>query len=143
MLHLHRIGEIPLDEGTLGVLALPGGERLFTLELPWRDNEPRISCVPAGEYRLEPHSSGRHKNTWALVGDTVSHCAEVGKRRCGILFDQANWAHELQGCIAVGVSVGELLGKVALVNSAVAMTKLRRAIRATDDLRILITGGSG
>lgn len=37
------------DQGTAGVLVF-GSSSLFTMELPWRDNLPRMSSIPVGMY---------------------------------------------------------------------------------------------
>ena len=90
------------DHATLGVLEA-GDHRAFTIERPWADNEPRISCIPPGLYELERHTSERFPDTWALSGGTVSHYPAPGRTRCAILFHAANWASELLGCIAPGM----------------------------------------
>lgn len=39
------------DMGTRGTLYIPRvGFTCKMLELPWRDNRPNLSCIPAGEY---------------------------------------------------------------------------------------------
>lgn len=40
------------DQGTPGTLMRSDGSRVaYTLELPWRENRRRVSCIPAGKYR--------------------------------------------------------------------------------------------
>jgi hypothetical protein len=138
MIEAVRIGEADGDEGLFGVLDLGEHGRVFTIERPWADNEPCVSCIPEGEYRLEPHSSPNHQATWALVGGTVSHYPADGYRRTAILFDQANWASELQGCIALGTHLGFLSGRLAVMDSAGAMHRLRRKMKIEPDHRLVI-----
>jgi hypothetical protein len=63
-----------------------------TIELPWKDNQPKISCVPEGTYQLAKRYSA--KFGWHLQLMDVP-------RRSLILIHPANDARrELLGCIA-------------------------------------------
>ena len=55
-------------ECVLGVLELDDKEICKTLELPWRDNQKGISCIPAGEYKLSPYPSSRFGEVY-IVND--------------------------------------------------------------------------
>ena len=95
-----------MDRQTLGRLYVLGenGQVLFqcvTLELPWRDNERNISCIPPGRYRVRPRTSkkyGRHLHLLDVPG------------RDWILIHEANFYHQLRGCIAVGEEIREING---------------------------------
>jgi hypothetical protein len=90
------------SEGTNGILLLNGAIICSTIELPWKNNEPRISCIPEGRYWLLKRYSPRHK--WHL------ELKDVPGRQL-ILIHPANDArNELQGCIAP-VSVITGMGK--------------------------------
>lgn len=86
------------DEGTFGVMAF-GSEQCRSLELPWRNNRRRVSCIPPGRYRCAPISHRR-------LGRVVSVLDVPG--RSGILMHSANlagdeelgWQSQLEGCIA-------------------------------------------
>jgi hypothetical protein len=79
-------------EGTNGILLFDGAAICSTIELPWKNNEPRISCIPEGKYGLVKRYSPRHKCHFELK--------DVPGRQL-ILIHPANDAiHELQGCIA-------------------------------------------
>jgi hypothetical protein len=85
-----------------------------TLERPWikhdqyRAGTPFKSCIPAGEYGLEPFRSTKFGQTYALenaelgVFSHLDQCEREGDRY-GILIHVANWVNELQGCIAPGL----------------------------------------
>jgi len=80
------------SEGTNGVLLFNGAVTCSTIELPWKNNQPRISCIPEGSYRLVKRYSPHHK--WHL------ELKDVPGRQL-ILIHPANDAiSELQGCIA-------------------------------------------
>lgn len=105
-LELVRYGSIP-TKGTFGEFSM-SGLRFFTVEREWLDNKPGISCVPAGEYKLVPHSSRKYPETWALVNHDlgVYHWHDSKAIRYGILLHKANYASELEGCIAIGKYLG-------------------------------------
>ena len=46
---------------TKSEFALPNGDELMFLELPWRDNEIGKSCIPEGQYIIDRDHTGRHK----------------------------------------------------------------------------------
>ena len=94
-------GDMPY--GTRGVLS---GENfsVHTLELPWSNNEPNVSCIPAGVYVLLWHARG-----YLIVGGScVASEGDLGPyaKRFGCLFHIANYPWEIQGCIAPGTATG-------------------------------------
>jgi len=95
-----------MDQQTLGRLYVLGqnGQVLFqcvTLELPWKDNQRNISCIPPGRYRIVRRRSakyGLHLHILNVPG------------RDWILIHEANYFHQLRGCIAVGREIREING---------------------------------
>lgn len=78
--------------GTNGKLECKGKSICNTIELPWRENETRVSCIPEGKYFIKNRYS--QKFQWHLEVLDV-------KNRSLILFHPANNAlQELNGCIA-------------------------------------------
>jgi len=45
-----KIERTYLPGGTNGTLSYRGEEICQTIELPWDDNQPEISCIPEGKY---------------------------------------------------------------------------------------------
>ncbi|RTZ01411.1 hypothetical protein EKL98_15115 [Flavobacterium bomense] len=79
-------------EGTQGVLEWNGTLVCYTIELPWLENQRRISCIPEGKYVLQKRFSPKFK--WHI------HLQNVPGRDF-ILIHPANDAKkELLGCIA-------------------------------------------
>lgn len=103
---LTRIEQTP--EYTLGQLDVPGLPMLSTIEQPWKNNLKGHSCVPVGTYRLIPHNSPHHPHTWALDNPALNVHAEPSDKwpdaRTDCLIHPANWAWQLLGCIAPGLS---------------------------------------
>ena len=78
--------------GTNGILNINGEFICFTIELPWHNNLPQISCIPEGEYKTVARFSKKH-GSHLLIKDVPG--------RALILFHPANNAiKELRGCIA-------------------------------------------
>lgn len=106
-----------LVSGTNDILSFNGRKICKAIELPWRDNQRRISCIPEGTYRLKKRFSPKFK--WHLEVMNV-------KNRDLILFHPANNAlKELNGCIA---PVMELSGEGKGLRSRVAFERLKEVI---------------
>lgn len=103
--------------GTFGTLSL-GEVTVYTVERPWLDNQPFISCISAGKYSCRPRRFFRGGYDAYEVTDVPG--------RTHILFHKANWPHELAGCIAPNAMLGP--GNMACpmrgINSAAAFEKL-------------------
>jgi hypothetical protein len=80
------------DEGTNGEILYQDCLMVYSIELPWKNNQARVSCIPEGRYELVKRWSpkfGRHLQVMNVSG------------REYILIHPANEAlHELKGCIA-------------------------------------------
>jgi hypothetical protein len=79
-------------EGTNGKILYEGRLMIYSIELPWKNNHTRVSCIPEGRYELVKRWSlkfGRHLQILNVPG------------REYILIHPANEAlRELKGCIA-------------------------------------------
>ena len=109
------VGEIVLQrwayhpDATLGIIKFSDIE-FWSVERPWLDNKPNISCIPVGEYELKWRESPKFGPTWQL---------EDVPGRTPILIHAANFAYQLQGCIALGT---DLMGDtIAVANSRKAV----------------------
>ena len=104
-------------EGTNGVLNFEGKEICKTIELPWRNNKARVSCIPEGKYKIRKRFSAKFK--WHLELINV-------KNRKYILFHPANNAlKELNGCIA---PVTQITGEGRGNESRKAFEKLKNLV---------------
>lgn len=118
-------------EGKLFVLD-EGDQVLFTcetLELPWRNNQRRISCIPPGTYVIRPRVSQKY--------GLHLHILNVPDRDW-ILIHEANFVHQLQGCIAVGQSKKDLNGDGLKDVTASRLTKARLMEYITDQTTLTI-----
>jgi hypothetical protein len=78
----------------LGSLTLPDGLEIFVLERPWLGNKPFVSCVPSGQYIVEPDTTGRFR--YYELKDVVD--------RDEIEIHPANKVEQLEGCLAACMS---------------------------------------
>lgn len=90
------------DTCTRGLITLEDGTQIYSLELPWRDNQKNISCVPPGIYKLIPYTSPKHDSTWYLENAELG-VGGAGFEREFCEIHSANWASQLEGCIALGL----------------------------------------
>ena len=127
------------EQGTFGRFYVGGWETvLWSLELPWRENQRRISCIPEGHYFCAPWNSARWPNTYVVL--------DV-EGRSGILTHAGNLAgdtsqgfktHSL-GCILPGKQRGVLQGQRAVLMSGAAMNVIRR-IMGRKSFELVIRG---
>jgi len=103
--------------GTNGQLLLNGDRLCSTIELPWKNNQPKISCIPEGGYELRKRWSQRYGEHFILMNVP---------ERSYILMHPANDAlKELKSCIA---PVSFLTGEGKGLQSKTAIKKLSELI---------------
>ena len=104
-------------DGTNGILECEDKIICLTIELPWINNEKRVSCIPEGKYFIKKRYSKKFQ--WHLEILDV-------KNRSLILFHPANNAlQELNGCIA---PVTKLSGPGLGLMSRKAFSKLKNLV---------------
>ena len=107
------------DKSIIGELFLNGERMCDTLELPYRDNQRSVSCIPAGQYKVRlryPRESATRDYLHLLVQDV--------KDRSYILFHRGNSAKDTRGCILVGQGSQQDI----VHNSTLAMDLLMKEI---------------
>lgn len=115
--------------GTFGHLVV-AGETLYTVERPWAGNRPFVSCIPAGDYRCTPRRYHRGGYDAIGIGDVPG--------RSLILFHKANRPTDVSGCIGVGLQLGCLDGRWAVLRSREAFELLMASLGAAEwTVRIL------
>lgn len=87
------------NDCTIGRLTLPDGFQCFTLELPWKENERGVSCIPKGKYKAFKRNSP--KNGLVVEFENVP-------QRSNIQIHAGNYTSQIEGCILVGASVAFL-----------------------------------
>jgi hypothetical protein len=90
---LHRIlednygihGQIKSEDGTI---------LCYTIERPWLDNAPMVSCIPEGVYDCIPHDSPAHPDTYEITNVP---------KRSAILLHTGNTESDSAGCVILGL----------------------------------------
>jgi len=119
-----------IPDGVFGELLVLGDEldaeppaplQLQTIEDDWRDNAPKISCIPAGIYTLQRTIYHKHGyETFEVVGVPD---------RSRILIHPANTEEDLEGCIGVGLRRGKI--RVAKDEDTGEVNVLKHAVVAS------------
>ena len=91
------------DRGTFGVALESGEPFCVTCELPWKENQANVSCIPPGSYGAVRVQSPRFGNTFEVKNV---------EGRTHILFHKGNSIKDSRGCILLGESFnpGETVG---------------------------------
>ena len=127
------------EDGVYGTLRFPDGTSLNTLELPWRDNLPRMSCIPPGTYPCSMRKSA-----------TFGEAYEVGKvpGRSAVLIHAGNSAGsadkgmkaDSQGCILLGMDRGRK-GNQKVITASKAAMKLFQEKMGGNPFTLVVRGG--
>lgn len=118
---------------TAGVLlGLP--KLIYTIERPWVGNQPKVSCIPEGTYRVAWREANWSRFPRAFQILNVPD-------RSGILIHSANLARQLHGCIAPGLSRGFIAGESAILSSVAAVNFLESHLPKNSQF-LLVIGAS-
>lgn len=106
------------EQGTFGELYAPDGTKLcVTVEPPPTGDHP---CIPSGMYNCIPHNGDHWKNVWEIT-DVPG--------RSAILIHAGNFGDkDTQGCVVVGTTIGAIGDHEAVLQSLVALNKLRSVL---------------
>lgn len=96
------------EQGTFGVLRDGAIPFAVTLEEPWRDNQPNISCIPTGRYVCQRVDSPKFGNTFEVTNVPG---------RSHVLLHKGNTLDDTQGCILVAEEFADNAGKPVIVSS--------------------------
>lgn len=120
----------------LGELSEEGAFLFYTLELPWRDNQKDISCIPLGEYTCK-----RVNRRYLSGGGFVDHTFEVldVPDRSGILFHVGNTYSDTHGCILLGSEHRMRDGELFLAKSKQAFFAFMDYMEGEENFRLNIT----
>jgi hypothetical protein len=95
-----------LDNCTIGKIYYQDSLVVYTVEKPWKSNEPFKSCIPPGLYKIVRHHSEKYPNTFALVNHNLGIGHNKGDSlRYSCLLHIANFEHEVEGCIGPGLDL--------------------------------------
>ena len=136
---LYLVRLIHSEQGTFGKLFDMDFE-CYTGELPYRNNQRNISCIPPGTYTCQRYYSKKFKFCF--------HVLDV-PNRSWILIHSGNWCGDrtkgykshTYGCILVGMHYGILDNQQAVLQSRLALNKLLDYIGDENVFKLHIIGG--
>lgn len=115
MVKLYRIWKY--ENETIGVLRVNDKFFCYTLELPWRENQRQISCIPTGRYDCIWQRSPKFGWTYQITNVP---------NRTRILIHSGNLSKHTYGCVLLGKSKGLLAGQNAVLSSKPTVSKFAR-----------------
>ena len=126
------------DKQTLGVCYIKDNNKgvvVFkseAIERGWKDNQRMISCIPDGTYSVVLEYSDRFKTMlWEIKGvPNRSECK----------FHAANYARQLNGCIALGNNRKDIDGDGYhdVTSSRTTMAKFHKAMGPDHHARLIV-----
>lgn len=110
------------EQGTKGNISINGAYFCKCLELPWKDNNNNVSCIPADKYDV--FFRWNHYKLKDVEG------------RTGILIHSGNYAGDSskgyltnsQGCLMFGEKFGTLSNQLAVLNSSHTLSKFLKKL---------------
>lgn len=105
------------DQGTKGVLVIPGFSfSCCVIELPWRNNIQKYSCIPLGDYLCRIRRSPRFgKVYWVMEVEGRSWVLTHWGNLAGDVLK--GWKTHSEGCLILGKYFGKLKGQDAVLYS--------------------------
>lgn len=122
------------EKQTLGILTLFEDDkevfRCHTLELPWKDNQTSISCIPEGEYKVVPRESKKFKKHFHVTGVP---------NRSYILIHPGNYYTQIRGCLLPGDGLSDINsdGEQDVLNSTKTLKTMLNLAPEGFDLQII------
>ena len=125
------------DKQTLGVCYVRDEQGCIVfksecIERGWKDNQRRVSCIPAGEYPVRLEHSNRFGKELYEIYDVP------GRSECK--FHAANYARQLNGCIALGKDRRDIDGDgyKDVTSSRVTMAEFHTALRGDRSATLIV-----
>lgn len=114
------------DAGTFGTFRISLVDTFWechSLELPWKDNRTKLSCIPKGTYQCALVESPKFGTVYGV---------QNVEGRSHILIHAGNYGgdiekglrSDIEGCVLLGLGLGTLSGQPALTSSKAAIIKL-------------------
>jgi len=133
---------------TLGALIV-GDTEFHTIEKPWIKHsapggKPFESCIPDGDYRLEPFERTNGDTVYCMVSEELNVWFDEDDRpnlsgRYACLIHSGNWAKDVVGCVALGLGkTVDDAGNPMVTSSKTAMTRFHELLPMDDSHTLTI-----
>lgn len=139
-IQLTLVREQSENYGTFGLIVMPSGKLIYTLELPWKSNKVCESCIPSKTYPCRIVKSARFDHVYGVCNVP---------NRSAVLIHASNYGgdvskgykSDIQGCILLGKSKGKLSGQPVVLNSKVALKMFMDEMQ-DQDFELVIKNGN-
>jgi hypothetical protein len=127
------------DKQTLGVgMIVDNGRPIFefkTLELPWKNNQSKVSCIPSGKYTAFKRISGTPGRGQVFQLEDVPN-------RIAIQIHSGNYYTDILGCILVGTQHTDINndGYADVINSKKVLNSILDLL--SENVQVEIIGNS-
>lgn len=114
-----RIERVYLPTETLGSFYKDSVVLCKTMELPWKNNDRNVSCIPEATYVcIREAYTEKHPYPHFRIMDVPG--------RSGILIHKITYVKDLRGCVGVGQAFADLNkdGVLDIVRSTIALQEL-------------------
>jgi hypothetical protein len=111
-----------------------------TLELPWKDNQRGVSCIPPGRYVMRVRTSERHGRHLELIDVPGRSLILIHTGNYAESINPTTGQSDIKGCILPGVAYADLNGDGIwdITASRRTMNSLMDIINDRDELSIEI-----
>ena len=101
-----------------------------TLELSYKNNTRKISCIKSGTYQVIPNLSFKHGRSLRLLN-------VIG--RDNVLIHSGNFNNQTHGCILIGNGWSDINkdGQLDLLNSKITMDTLLAILKSATTIKII------
>jgi len=117
------------EDGTFGVIDDEGEMFALTVELPWKDNQQNVSCIPEGEYDLKRKKSHHFGEVFEVLNVP---------NRTDVLIHPANTKDDLKGCIGLGEQFEPIGSLDAVLLSRQAVSEFMKRMKGFDYGKLVI-----
>ena len=140
-LTLERFAYLP--KRALGKLILheqsrptPDDLTFYTIERPWLDNRPNVSCIPDGTYTMRRFFDVQgYRSSKRIDTEFVWEICDVPGRTV-ILVHVANYEHNVKGCVGLGTN--QLDGFAGVSSSRTAIKRFYQATQGYDEMEVTV-----
>jgi len=129
---------VEVKETISAVQVLFNNEQIFfcyLLELPWKNNLPKVSCIPHGRYILKKRKAFEDGSRFDYPHLEVLNVPGRDKIKWHI----GNYVHEIEGCGVPGKMLRDLNndGLTDMVSSRLALNQLMACLEDETELNII------
>lgn len=115
--------------GVIGTLSIEDVQVCYTLERPWQNNTPEVSCIPKGFYLCKRIVSPKFGTTFEITNV---------KDRSHVLFHSGNQISDSRGCVLLGFQYNDSGAQLIISKSKVAHEALMKLMENENEFALEI-----